>query len=73
MKSPCAGTAVGLPASLVPAQHGAAFAASPGPLDVDVVAPETILGDAGGLLGFVPSSVRITYSDGTQRDVSSSR
>jgi hypothetical protein len=42
------------------------LASSPGPPDVEVVPPEAILADDGILLGFVPGSVRITYSDGTQ-------
>lgn len=42
------------------------LATAPGPPDIAVVPPEAILGDDGGVLGFVTGSVRITYVDGTQ-------
>ena len=42
------------------------LATAPGPPNVEVVPPEAILGEDGGLLGFVPGVVRITYADGTR-------
>lgn len=50
----------------LPPNPCAELATNPGPPNVDVVPPEAILGEDGVLLGFVPGTVRITYSDGTQ-------
>jgi hypothetical protein len=43
------------------------LATAPGPPNVEVVPPEAVFGDDGGLLGFVPGSVRIVFADGTER------
>jgi hypothetical protein len=40
---------------------------TPWPPDVDITPPSPILGADGGLLGFVPGLVQITFGDGTQR------
>ena len=39
---------------------------TPGPPDVEVVPPEAIRGEDGGLLGFIPGLILITFADGGQ-------
>lgn len=43
------------------------LAAAPGPPNVEIVPPEAILGVDGGVVGFVPGLVLITFADGSQR------
>jgi hypothetical protein len=40
---------------------------TPGPPNVDITPPSPIIGEAGGLVGFIPGLVLITFADGRQR------
>ncbi len=40
---------------------------TPGPPDVDITPPSPILGEDGGLVGFEPGLILITFDDGSQR------
>jgi hypothetical protein len=42
------------------------LASNPGPPDVEIVPPEAIRGEDGGLVGFVAGSLLITFGDGSQ-------
>jgi len=42
------------------------LATNPGPPTVEIVPPEAILGEDGGLVGFVAGSLLITYADSSQ-------
>jgi hypothetical protein len=43
------------------------LAAAPGPPNVEIVPPMAIVGEDGGVIGFEPGLVQITFDDGTQR------
>jgi hypothetical protein len=39
---------------------------APGPPNVDITPPQAIMSEEGGLLGFIPGLILITFSDGSQ-------
>lgn len=51
----------------LPPNPCAELAGTPGPPNVEVVPPEAVFTADGGLLGFAPGHVAITFADGTEQ------